>query len=191
MAFGPNLQFSFAVQESFEADAFRLRDTSINWLGEQADVTGLDLSLTLPDGTILAYDIYAQPGQWDAFLAEGCIITIADLQVLYPDLADKWVDGVYIFLLTLSGGTYVGGDQQVDPTYENYDGFLMQARQRYRFVPTKIPLENNYHEVRDFYLCGMYLDCAETAADVGEVERFQEYVDYSTAIFDKYEVEQV
>jgi len=57
MAFNGNFEFSFTAEESYEADAIRLQDSSTDWESDQANVTALDMTIQFPDGGIYTYDI--------------------------------------------------------------------------------------------------------------------------------------
>lgn len=189
MAFNTNLEFSFTAEESYEADAVKLRDSSINWESDQANVTALDMTIQFPDGVVYNFDIFSASGKWVAFLAEGCVITLAELIAINPTLeASRFEDGTYIITLFVNDGTYTTPDI---PAYINYKGFLSLNWQRFRFAPTKIPLDNNYTEVREIFQLMSYIIGADAAADAGELERFDDFIEFATAIFDKYEIEQV
>jgi len=189
MAFNGNFSFAFTVEESYEADSIRLTDDSEDWGADQANVTALDMTIQFPDGSVYTYDIFNASGKWAAFVQEGCVITLTELAVANPTLTDTaFDDGVYIITLEINDGTYSAPSI---PSYVNYKGFLAKNWQRYRFVPTKIPLTNNYIEVRELYQLAMYLDAADAAADAGELTRFSDFIEMCTELFEKYEIEEV
>ena len=189
MAFNGSFEFSFTAEESYEADAIQLQDSSENWSTDQAIVSALDMTIQFPDGVEYTYDIYGAAGKWLAFIQEGCEITLDELIAANPTLdASRFEDGVYIITLVINDGTYSIVDA---PAYVNYEGFLALNWQRFRFAPTKIPLENNYIEVRELFQLMAYIIAADAAADAGELDTFTDLIEFCTAIFEKYEIEEV
>jgi len=198
MAFGSGVSLLTVVQESQDAQQFRMWDES-TWDGESSSITDAVLRIQFydSDGILQSYDDKNIFSKISEILdrQSGTVINISSLTVEGVPPPDRFVDGFYIITLFVTDGSYGAFNEDTWPHYHNNQAFLAKARFMTRKLPSKIltwPMSKQVQEDNlNMFLHRMYLDSAEYAADNGNLAEFLKYMELINEVFSYSELESI